>query len=441
MDTHAYEAGPAIADRPELQELFSPYVPFYQENVTYTTVLKPFAYPYEFSGWKDEQLSWKLTCYLHGGLNPSPLCRFSGPDAVAFLSHYCVNTFDRFPVGSGKHCITCDADGLITSDGVIIRNAEDSFDTYWMWSLAIHAQMDAGKWDMQVEDHTNDMFLFQLGGPESLKVLEAVTGEAQGDIRFMRVKHVRICGFDVRVIRLGMAGSLAYELHGDLANAREIYDAIYQAGKPFGIRRLGWHAYMMQHTENGFPQFGDHFMMKLPGAPSYKGMVAGSIGPEADGYANPFELNWGSCVKFDHDFVGREALERIAADPKRKTVSLEWNRDDVAEIWASRFDEEPYAPMDTPNDMQYVGMGTVLHQDKVLDAGGNEVGYSAGRGFTVYYHAMISIAVVDVEHATIGEELTVVWGEPGTRQKLVRAKVARFPYYDENRNQTFVTEA
>jgi hypothetical protein len=66
---------------------------------------------------------------------------------------------------------------------------------------------------------------------------------------------------------------------------------------------------MMRHTENGFPQFGYHFVMKLPGIPTL-GTIEGSIGPEADGYANPVELGWKSAVKFDHNFIERRLSRR-----------------------------------------------------------------------------------------------------------------------------------
>lgn len=438
MQTNCYKKGPVVAQRPELKPELTPYVPFYQENVLYTTVLKTFLLPYEFSGWKDEQLSWKKTCYLHGGLNPSPTFRFSGPEAAKFLSKYCVNTFIKFPVGSGKHCITCNEDGTISSDGVILRTEENTYETYWMWSLGIAAQAEAGNYNMEFTDLTEKKFLFQVGGPASLTVVEAASGDNLHDVKFMRIKYTKIAGKEVRVVRLGMAGSLAYEIHGNLEDAKQIYDTIYQAGKEFGIRRLGWHAYMMQHTENGFPQFGYHFMMKLPGAPSNKGNVAGSIGPDADGYVNPIELGWGSCVKFDHDFIGREALEKIADDPKRTAVSLEWNKDDILDIYASRFeDEEPYEDIDKVNDMTYAGIGTVLHQDKVLNEKGKEIGFSAGRVYTYYYHRMISIAVLDMDYAEEGKEVIIVWGSPESRQKLIRAKVTRLPYFNEHRNQNF----
>jgi hypothetical protein len=52
-----------------------------------------------------------------------------------------------------------------------------------------------------------------------------------------------------------------------------------------------------------------------------------------------------------------------------------------------------------------------------------------------YYRDMISLCSIDVEHGQLGNEVIVLWGNPGTRQKEIRAKVARFPYLNENRNE------
>ncbi|MBC8586749.1 hypothetical protein [Paratissierella segnis] len=433
-----YEDVLKIFERPDLEPKISDYLPFYHENILYTTVLKNFLYPYEFTGWKDEQLSWKKTCYIHGGLNPSPLYRFSGKEAEKFLSKYCVNTFSKFPVYSGKHCITCDEEGYITSDGVILKTAEDEFETYWMWSLVIAMKNEEGNYDLEFKDLTNDKFLFQVGGPNSFKVLNSVTDDGLEDVKFMRFINTRIDGKEVRIVRLGMAGSLAYEVHGNISDAKSIYDTIYKAGIEYGIRRLGWHTYMMQHTENGFPQFGDHFMMKLPGSPSNKGNVVGSIGKEATGYANPVELGWKKTIKFDHDFIGRKALEKLVENQTRDMVSLEWNTEGILDVYASRFIEgETYKDFDEVNDMIYKGIGTVLHQDKVVNAQGDLIGVSSGRVYTYYYKKMISLCSLDLEYCQPGTEVIIIWGEPNMIQKKIRATVSRFPYYDENRNQSF----
>jgi vanillate/3-O-methylgallate O-demethylase len=54
---------------------------------------------------------------------------------------------------------------------------------------------------------------------------------------------------------------------------------------------------------------------------------------------------------------------------------------------------------------------------------------------SLFYGKMISLASIDVEFSALGTDVGVLWGDPGTRQKEIRAKVARFPYLKENRNQ------
>ena len=56
-----------------------------------------------------------------------------------------------------------------------------------------------------------------------------------------------------------------------------------------------------------------------------------------DYYLTPYDLGYGPFVKFDHDFVGRAALEAMAAHPQRQKVTLVWNGDDVARAMGTLF--------------------------------------------------------------------------------------------------------
>ena len=56
-----------------------------------------------------------------------------------------------------------------------------------------------------------------------------------------------------------------------------------------------------------------------------------------DYYLTPYDLGYGPFVKFDHDFVGRAALEKMATSQKRKKVTLVWNGDDIARVFGSLF--------------------------------------------------------------------------------------------------------
>jgi vanillate/3-O-methylgallate O-demethylase len=139
-------------------------------------------------------------------------------------------------------------------------------------------------------------------------------------------------------------------------------------------------------------------------------------------------------VKFDHDFIGREALEKIDPATQRRKVTLAWNAEDMTKIFASMFDTESegYKYFDLPN----ANYGS-SNYDSILDATGTQVGVSMFTGYSANEKRALSLATVDPE-IELGTEVRVVWGEPdgGTRkttvephrQLEVRAIVSPAPY-------------
>ena len=127
-------------------------------------------------------------------------------------------------------------------------------------------------------------------------------------------------------------------------------------------------------------------------------------------------------MKFDHDFVGRDALEQIDPETQRKKVTLEWSPDDVTEIMASVFapEGEGYQFFDLPN----ANYGS-SNFDSVLDEDGRLVGLSMFTGYSANEKRALSLATVDPE-LELGTEVAVVWGEPGggTRKATVAAAPA-----------------
>lgn len=141
-------------------------------------------------------------------------------------------------------------------------------------------------------------------------------------------------------------------------------------------------------------------------------------------------------IKFDREFVGKEALEKIAAENKRQIVTLEWNNEDIADVFISQFrDGEPYKYIDTPTDRNlWPDFSMSTPRDRVINEKGEMIGLSFGRQNSAYFQRMISICSLDTAYVELGTEVTIIWGEPGTRQKKIRAKVARFPYNNVLRN-------
>ena len=147
--------------------------------------------------------------------------------------------------------------------------------------------------------------------------------------------------------------------------------------------------------------------------------LAGSFvsGDIKDYYLNPFELGYAHMVKFDHDFIGRDALEQIDPATQRKKVTLAWEPDDVAQIFDSLFDvdSEGYQFFDLP-----IANYGASNFDSVLDPDGNVVGYSMFTGYSANERRALSLATIDPA-IEFGTEVRVVWGEPdgGTRKTTV----------------------
>jgi vanillate/3-O-methylgallate O-demethylase len=146
-------------------------------------------------------------------------------------------------------------------------------------------------------------------------------------------------------------------------------------------------------------------------------------------YRSQVELGWGRSIKLDHDFIGRDALEAELANPRRLIRTLVWNADDVIDVHASLFRDGPaYTYMEMPRDQR-----GFMWADKVVNTHGQLVGIATSRGFSAYFHQMLSLATMDVAYAAPGTEVTVIWGAPGGPQKEIRATVAPAPYKQDNR--------
>lgn len=440
---------------PEMLE-FARQVPFDPTALSYVSFGA--LHPYEFTGWKEETMSWKENCYIHAGLSFMVVTAdIIGPDAVKMLSDISVNSFKNFPVGSAKHLIMCNQKGNIMSHGMAVRAGEEVVRTY---DLAPYIQYvaETGKYDVEVRDVTNERFVYQLAGQKSLEIVENAAKQDIHDLKFMRFMKITIAGCEVDVLRMGMGGTISYEIQGMLEDAHDVYNAIIAAGEPYDIHKLGSLTYICNHTENGFPQSCAHFPLawvedegfvawgseNLPIWSNHifaepKGTFSSEI---KDLFVNPIELDWGHLVKFDHDFIGREALEKIAANPKRKVVTLRWDAEDVVDIFRSYLQPgEPYRQLVFPLDFQAPGPMTNDHWAEKVTKDGKTIGSSRWYVYTIYSHDVISLGFIDIDQAELGNEVSLFWGEMDGRQKEIRATVSRFPYLDLPSNQEYDLES
>ena len=431
-------------DPPRMDILADCMTDFSGDRTYYAPAIFPFMMPMEYTGWRDEQLAWQLTCAFSVNINSGEFLEIKGPDATTFLKKYLVHDFEKFPIGTSKFGLQLATNGDVCSIGVIIRTAEDAYETFWLELKSFfEADMAKEPFDATLTDRTGKIYIFQLMGPRSLEILEDLTGDDLHDVKYATFRDSAIDGKKVRIYRFGMSNGLGYEIHGDRSDAPDVYRKVIEIGNAYGIRRLGLIAYMSSHTPGGYQQ-GQYQRHHEPPIDYLTNILAGSAGPDMDKrYMNPYELGLGHVVNFNHDFIGKEALLAYLKDtgPKRTLVTLEWNAEDIADIYHSQFrDEVPYSPIDMMVPTDHGGYrGDTM--DLIFDTNGKEIGISGGRTISYFHRVMLSFGYIEEEYTSLGTDVVVLWGNVGSRQKEIRAKVVPTPYNTRFDNRTFDVEA
>jgi glycine cleavage system aminomethyltransferase T len=367
-----------------------------------------------------------------------------------------VNSFKTFKSNQAKQFVACNHEGFVIGDAILFYLDDNRFNLVGRPPAANWVQYNAesGKYNLSVERDERSAvnqgrrktFRYQVQGPNAVKVMEKVTRKAAPDVRFFHMNVFKISGHDVRALRHGMVGQPGWELFGPWEYSDAVKSAIVEAGQEFGIQQVGARTYPTSCLESGWipsplPAIytGEKMRSYRQWLRSTSYEATASLGGSfysndiTQYYLTPDDLGYTPLVKFDHDFVGREALERTAGNRQRKKVTLVWNGEDFAQVFRALSDSggDIAKYLDLP-----LANYASLPYDKVLSAG-KTVGLSTYTGYTYNERAMISLAVVDLEYSEPGTEVTVVWGEENRgsrkptverhRQAHVRAKVAPCP--------------
>ncbi|MBW9120017.1 aminomethyltransferase family protein [Microbacterium trichothecenolyticum] len=418
--------------------------------------------PADFQNWIKEQKAWRDTAVLYDQSHHMDNVFLKGSDAIRLISDTAINSVATFPVNRAKQYVPTTASGHVIGDGILFHEAEDEYvyvgrapASNW---LLYHGETGGySNLDVTVDRRSPSRpygdavsrryYRFQIQGPAAWQVIEKLNGGPLEQLKFFSMSEMQIGGANVRTLRHGMAGAPGLEVWGPYEDHHRVRDIIVEAGAEFGLVPVGSRAYPSNTLESGwipsplpaiYSGEEERGYREWLGVDSYEatGTLAGSFVSQniEDYYLTPWELGYGSFVKFDHDFIGRDALEKIDPATQRRKVTLAWNAEDVTKIFASLFDTEgeSYKFFDLP----LANYGSANY-DSVTDADGNVVGFSMFTGYSANEKRALSLATVNPD-VPEGAEVTVVWGEPdgGTKkasvephkQLEVRAVVSPVPY-------------
>ena len=320
----------------------------------------------------------------------SPLRKWDmhGKDVLALADALFTNDMAALEIGQVRYGAICDDDGKMIMDGTVFHVGPEhcfsitSYDSDLDWFRKVAADRSL---DVEISDVTAQMPHVQVQGPLSRDVLAPITeGADVHALRYFRflTEGVTVGGVPVWLSRTGYSGELGFELYCKPEDATQLWDAVVRAGGPHGLKPIGLSAIETLRIESGllFPDI-DYFPHQT----------------------DPFEVRLDNVIKLgtDSQFVGREALERIAAEgTPRLLTTLRIDGNDVPEYGAA------------------------------VTVDGEDAGIVRSPCMSPTFNGVIAMAAIDRSLVNDGQRVDVALGD-GT----VGATVAPFPLYDTNKTR------
>jgi aminomethyltransferase len=303
----------------------------------------------------------------------------TGPDAFAFANTLTPRDLSRCEVGQGKYVLITDENGGIVNDPVLIRLGKNRF---WLAvadsDVLLWAKGAALRSRMKVWIREPDVSPLQVQGPKAKQVMERLCGREILRLPYYYFVEKELDGIPLIVTRTGWSGEVGYEIYlRDGGRGRELWDKVMEAGKPFGIAPTG--PSDIRRIEAGILNYGIDMTLEN----------------------NPYEVGLERLVDAGKksDFIGKKALARIRKrGVKRKLAGVEIDG----------------APVDLNLTRWPVSRG------------GKKIGEITSAVFSPRLKKNIGYAMVPVEHAALGNYLTVAVPGGGERS----ARVVARPFFD-----------
>ncbi len=326
----------------------------------------------------------------------SPLRKWEvlGPDAETLIQHAITRDARRLAVGQVVYTAICNETGGMVDDATVFRLGDDNFrfiggdpyDGIWLKELGEKLGLKAF-----VKPSTDQLHNVAVQGPNSREIMRQLiwtppTQPSLEELKWFRFLVGRIGGYQgipVVVSRTGYTGELGYEVFCHPDDGAAVWDAIWEAGQPHGLKPLGLEALDTIRIEAGLIFAGYEF----------------------DDQVDPFEAGIGFTVKLDSedDFVGKEALIERSEHPQRKLVGLELEGNEIAG-----------------------------HGDEVY-VGRRRVGVVTSGTRSPTLRMNIALCRMSVQFAENGTAVEV--GKLDGLQKRIPAQVVGFPFYDPNKER------
>jgi aminomethyltransferase len=199
-----------------------------------------------------------------------------GSGAAGFVNDCLTNDLRKIEPGKAQYTLCCDESGGVVDDLIAYLYGEDR--VFLVPNAANHAEVarrltQAAPPQVTVTDRHRDFAVLALQGPAAAQVLDALG--VPGAHPYMSFAHAEFSGADVVVCRTGYTGEHGYELVVPVAAAVAVWDALVQAGEPFGLRPAGLGARDTLRTEMGYPLHGHELSHQISPVQARAGWAVG----------------------------------------------------------------------------------------------------------------------------------------------------------------------
>ena len=342
----------------------------------------------------------------------SPLYKYlvRGKDAVRLLDRIATRNVARAEAGQVMYTPWCDAAGRVLDDGTIARLDDESFrmtsaDPNLSW-------LQDNTWGLEVtiDDASECIAALALQGPASRSILQQLADFDLARLRYFRMTAAKLRGIPVTISRTGYTGDLGFEIWLQAVHALALWDALIEAGAPYGIMPAGMLALDMARIEAGL------MLIVVDYVPARKALIDSQA-------SSPFELDLGWTVNLDKEhFVGKSALaEEARRRPQWRFVGLELDWGELERLYA----QAGLAPR-VPTAAWRASVPVYVE--------GEQVGYATSGGWSPLLKKSIALAHLRSHWAAPGKwvemEVTVEH-----RRKRAAARVVRKPFFDPERKR------
>ena len=345
-------------------------------------------------------------------LDVSPLYKYriTGPHAQRLLDRMVTRDVMKCDVGRVLYTPWCDAEGKVIDDGTISRLDERTWRLTSAEPNLRWLAMNSVGLDVTVEDVSRHTGALALQGPLSRSILQQLSPADIGALKYFRLVHTTIRDIPVTISRTGYTGDLGYELWVDAERGVALWDALIEAGTPYGITPAGIWALDIARIEAGL------IMLDVDYFSSHRAVIP-------DQKSSPFEINLGWTVSTDKGpYNGRRVLRAEKTRPPAWAfVGLDVRWESLERIYAERA-LPPHIPTIAWRTSAPVYRGSV------------QVGYATSGCWSPLLKKYLALAHVKAPHYAVDTQLSLEVTVEHRRNRA-DAVVSRLPFFDPERKR------